>query len=874
MNLLDANTRALARLVSLVLLAGLLGFGCGDTRLWTPQGEADGEPEAIEENEGASIVGAEVSYIADPGEAEALFDDGEAVLRPEAPFKSLHLMVTSSSVELSYMLVGTDGTEGDWQSVELDGVDPQFRQGLILADQPAAEVRLRKAGKIDFARAEFFEQRLADDYSFEAGHSSHVHEADTDEAGTYVEDGEALRTHGQEMREHIPGRWFFPDWVSRIARTQYVPVTNAGPWRGSSGCSDYFTRGAADLSNFLQQNFGGIRAIQGLSCRPINCGNGCTSSQMSVHSTGRAIDIMIPPFTWTKADNGHGNPIAHYLVTNAKELGIQRVIWERSIWDRADAQPSPYGGHPHADHLHVEITPQAAHGISDFPAPEGVDQYRLDLSTTFHGPMIDEGLSVSAADVPAVFNNVGGQLAAELRLTNRSNVELPNVVIGYFIEEPHLQAIDYRIEDDHPHHDGRTWKRNSSDSDPENPARGALGKSGFLKMHKFSPNETKRVVIDLDTAAASIGRADHPDVRFWVKHISGIYGEQVGFFDEPTNGNKFDRNLRSYAELDVIDRDAWHFTGDHRSETLGWHDGGSRDVETIKLNMNYNTLAVRSRGADPYVVSPPHTQIHPWRWDEMVLKLRSHNGPHQMALYWSHEGENFSEDKEVRFDVPHGDSEFHYVVVPVGDHPRWEQGDDAIRKIRLDTHEGVDFGADDSRWYDIQDVYFQSSSARTTSSELLGYVDRQRPDGYTYARVRAVSSDPAGHNDIIEGFELDALTIVPGLQSNLGSQLHATEVVSASAVTNADHALGAPDNSSCADRPDTVAGIKTGGELVLEFDEPFEAGDRLNISQTGYSSINNCEPSGSVMVEVSEDGDNWVAIHDHPVHFNATLNVR
>jgi hypothetical protein len=687
----------------------------------------------------------------DAAEAEELFADGLASLRPEQPFQSAHLMVTSEKTELSYRFISDDGSETDWESVELDGVDPKYRQGLVTTDAPVVELQLRKSGALEFGRVEFFEDRLDEDYSFEGGHSSPVHELDADESEPA--DGQALRTRAQMMREALPGRWTMPENIARIANTQYVPVTNAGPWRGSGGCSGDFTRGAADLKRFVEQNFGGVRAIYGYSCRPINCGSGCTSSSMSVHATGRAIDIMIPPFTWTSADNGHGNPIAHYLVTNAKALGIQRVIWERSIWDRGTGYTRAFGGHPHADHLHVEITPHAARGLNDFPSTDnlGSPRFDMDLHTSFHGPMIDKGLSVSASDIPAVYNYVGGKLVAEMRMTNTSNRDLENVTIGYWIEQPYLKAVNYRIESDHPHHDQQTWTINSADGEAKNPDRRAMGQKGYMHMHKMSPGESKRVVVTLDTASSSIALADHPDVRFWVKHISDVYGEQTGFFEEPTNGNMVGRNLRSFSQVDVLDRDAWHFSGHDASETLGWQNGNpDGDVEIVKLNMNYDTLAVRTRGDDPYVHSPSYTQVHPWRWDELALQLRSHSGPHSMSVYWAHEDEGYTEEKSMHFDVPHGDSEFHHVVVPIAEHPNWEQGQDVVRKIRIDPHNTVDLGPNDSRWYDIKAVFAQSSDDKTTSSDIATYIDAPKVDVNTDFTGHFADDDTSTHEQNID----------------------------------------------------------------------------------------------------------------------------
>lgn len=831
---------------ALAVALAVVATSCGDAHVVNTL--HDQAPE--EETQSVHLEGDEIRWIVDPAEAEQLFEGDAASFKPDQPFRSAHLMVASASVALSYQLVGEDGAESEWQTIALEGVDADAVQGLVLTDEPAVELRLRKSGQIDFARVAFFDARLPEDYTFEHGHSSAAHEVDGDQPHDQATQEHALETRGQELRKAIPGRWHMPASIERIARGQYVPVTNAGRWRGPSGCSGGFTRGANDLKQHLQRHFPGIRVIYGYSCRPINCGTNCTSSQMSVHATGRAIDIMIPPFSWTNADNGHGDPIAHYLVTNAKRLGIQRVIWDRSIWDRAELDS--YRGHPHADHLHVEITPQAARGITNFP-PIGAGaapRYKVDLSTSFHGGPINDGLSVSAANVPAVFNHAPRHIEAELLLTNRSNVDLENVVIGYWIEQPYLKASSYRIQDDHPAHDKRSWDTNSADGDHRNPAKNSLGKTGYLHMHKFSPNESKRVVLTLNTASSSIGLADHPDVRFWIKHVDNVYGEQVGFHDQPTNANKFGARAVSFAQLDVLDRDAWHFAGDHPSETLGWT--GLRDTETVKLNMHFDALAVRTNGDDPAVVSPEWTQIHPWRWDQMVLKVRSHNGPHRMAVYWAHEDEGFSEAKSTHFDFEHGDSQFQYVVVPLDRHPGWEQGQDVIRRLRIDPHEDVQFGSGDSRWYDIEAVFFQDSQTRRTNSDIADFVDADLPGRYHYVRIRPTSASPSGFNDIIRGYELDAVRV------NAPTPFGASAVNSVVLGSRVSNALGLPDNTTCGERESTLAGISDGGKMVLRYDAPIVRGDTITVVQQGAYDM--CAPSGRAEIAVSEDGYDWHVI--------------
>ena len=76
---------------------------------------------------------------------------------------------------------------------------------------------------------------------------------------------------------------------------------------------------------------------------------------LSVHATGRAIDLMVP-LTGGDADNPRGDEVANWLVENASYIGLQRVIWDRAYWngERGFGLLSS-ASLPHTDHLHVEL---------------------------------------------------------------------------------------------------------------------------------------------------------------------------------------------------------------------------------------------------------------------------------------------------------------------------------------------------------------------------------------------------------------------------------------------------------------------------------------------------------------------------------------
>lgn len=151
------------------------------------------------------------------------------------------------------------------------------------------------------------------------------------------------------------GPWHIPPETIAIGDTMHVDYTGAGPWVGTSGCGPAdLTPGARVLKDFLQEHFPQISSIGGYSCRHING----DSSQMSVHATGRALDVMIPT-AGGEADNDLGDPVGNWLIEHAEALGMQYIIWDRWTWGAhrsAGAKERSYGGaHPHHDHLHVEL---------------------------------------------------------------------------------------------------------------------------------------------------------------------------------------------------------------------------------------------------------------------------------------------------------------------------------------------------------------------------------------------------------------------------------------------------------------------------------------------------------------------------------------
>ena len=157
---------------------------------------------------------------------------------------------------------------------------------------------------------------------------------------------------------------YVPASASLAAGSAIVAYDDVPAWDGGAHCTGGFTPGGRALSTHLRANFAGISSIGGYSCRP----NTANRAKMSVHGSGRALDIMIP-LDRGDADNGIGDPIANWLIAHSAEIGIQYLIWDRTQWSgsRTSGRVRAYTGpNPHIDHIHAEITLPASRQETPF----------------------------------------------------------------------------------------------------------------------------------------------------------------------------------------------------------------------------------------------------------------------------------------------------------------------------------------------------------------------------------------------------------------------------------------------------------------------------------------------------------------------------
>lgn len=154
----------------------------------------------------------------------------------------------------------------------------------------------------------------------------------------------------------VKGRWVPEADVLAAGAKVRIAYEDAPKWTGKAACGGQLRAGGHKLGEYLLDHFSDVSSVGGYACRR----NTADASRMSVHGTGRALDVFIPTSNGA-ADNAKGDKVANWLVTHAQHIGVQLVIWDHSIWRANGTNDAVYGGPvPHIDHVHVELTNAAS----------------------------------------------------------------------------------------------------------------------------------------------------------------------------------------------------------------------------------------------------------------------------------------------------------------------------------------------------------------------------------------------------------------------------------------------------------------------------------------------------------------------------------
>ncbi|MDB4943709.1 MAG: hypothetical protein JWP97_3243 [Labilithrix sp.] len=195
------------------------------------------------------------------------------------------------------------------------------------------------------------------------------------------------------------GRWTLPSDVKAAGAKVRLVYDPAPKWTTAAACGGKLRPGGRILGELLMDSFGTISSVGGYACRR----NTADVGRMSVHGTGRALDVFIPMVAGKP--NPKGDKVANWLVRNAQAAGVQLVIWDRSMWRSNGTNDVPYGGPvPHIDHLHVELTEEAAANTALWFEPtdadDGTDAGSMTADAgTDDGSTADDG-SADASTVP------------------------------------------------------------------------------------------------------------------------------------------------------------------------------------------------------------------------------------------------------------------------------------------------------------------------------------------------------------------------------------------------------------------------------------------------------------------------------------------
>jgi hypothetical protein len=191
----------------------------------------------------------------------------------------------------------------------------------------------------------------------------------------------------------VKGRWSPPSDVLAVGAKVRVAYEEAPKWTSTAACGGQLKPGGRKLGEYLLDHFSDVSSVGGYACRR----NTADSSRMSVHGTGRALDVFIPTSNGA-ADNTKGDKVANWLVLHAQRIGVQLVIWDHSIWRANGTNDAAYGGPiPHIDHVHVELT-NAASALSTpwFSDPSDTADASTTTTTSTTDGGTDDGATADA----------------------------------------------------------------------------------------------------------------------------------------------------------------------------------------------------------------------------------------------------------------------------------------------------------------------------------------------------------------------------------------------------------------------------------------------------------------------------------------------
>lgn len=417
------------------------------------------------------------------------------------------------------------------------------------------------------------------------------------------------------------------------------------------------------------------------SCYPAVAAPGSSN-----HETGIAIDVSDPDnsgwrsvleangFKWLGSfDRFHFD----YVGAGAVNLRGQDVLAFQRLWNRnnptdkigedggwgpateARLRKSPATGFP----LGADCGPPPPPPTTPWPAleveanAEGVDRFT-------------DGPSAAVVDVME-----GDEYVVNLMVRNTGTAAAKDVTLGVWVEDPFVVAVHYDIETDWMH--PGTFELNDANARMDNPPHDAPGKDVSIRINGLSPKETKRIRMKVKAARYSIGEADSPDVRVWVKDVPGVY-TKADFTAKATNvDNKQAFNagdLKAWAPVDIYSRVRWSFNG---GMLEGWADANNAEATAEDKSKG---LVVAVKGDDPQVVSPETAFSAS---DYTAITLRASGSGTARLYFATKDAPAFDEARALDLTVPSGE-----LTVRLADLPGYRG---TITRLRIDPSADITF---------------------------------------------------------------------------------------------------------------------------------------------------------------------------------------
>lgn len=712
-------------LISALFLTGI--FGCGEYLApfsgHDPGGQSeDGHGPQVQQEYADHVDGPRADHramhsitLADAAEARRYFSETEVARfhYPDA-FRQVGIMIDAEDVEsLEFRILRDDDSRGEWRPVDIFFSEGHIHNGLILTGEPMGAIELRGATGVSFAHLEFHEEVIArSELIRRTGPQPHL----TGTQAMAEDDDLASLRQAVAPSSLVTSRhqWgaIDPDKICNSVvepyrMTVHHTASPSGPSDDNAarmrGIQSFHinTRGWCDIGyHFVVGYDGEILQGRSRSNRP--------GAHVGAHNPGNVGISVIGTYTDSPVPQAQVEGVAAMVrwvhETHGVPLNRDVVRGHREWPDTATLCPGQGGLDILNEVLEIaggEINPGEGYDVSLRIKVSGLDDF------------YQQGTSADLPDALA-----GDTFMAEIFVTNDSERPIRGVELGYAIETPALVATNYRIDTDAPLFDQTSWQVNDSDSAPGNPERQGLGQEGHLIMYAFAAGETKRVVLELEAGQYNIGLGHFSGLRAWVRNIDDLYAQQS--FDADPSPNYLDAHLRQEARVDVVSGSQWQFRSGEPHDLEGWTAANEADYEELILNTNHNVLAMQTIEPGAAVDSPAWTDVDAEQFDELVLRVRSHDGEHNKAIYWTRQGEEFSQEQALGFRAD-GDGEFQTLVIPLHSHPGWSGQVDGLRLILNDD---LPFEQGHSGWYDVDYIYFQNRTSQQTSSDTLGVVDQ------------------------------------------------------------------------------------------------------------------------------------------------------